>query len=108
MFPILRKEINSFLNSLIAYIVIGVFLVVTGLYMWFFARTAACSNYGYADLQPLFSIAPWVFLFLIPAITMRYFRRRNAKPAPSSLLLTRPLTDLQIILGKYFACLCCS
>ena len=103
MFSILRKEINSFLNSLIAYIVIGVFLVVTGLYMWFFPQSNVL-DYGYADLQPLFSIAPWVFLFLIPAITMRSFAEER-KAGTIELLLTRPLTDLQIILGKYFACL---
>jgi ABC-2 type transport system permease protein len=103
MFPILRKEINSFLNSLIAYIVIGVFLVVTGLYMWFLPDSSVLS-YGYADLQPLFSLAPWVFLFLIPAITMRSFAEEK-KAGTIELLLTRPVTDLQIILGKYFACL---
>lgn len=103
MFPILRKEINSFLNSLIAYIVIGVFLVATGLYMWFLPGSNVL-DYGYADLQPLFSLAPWVFLFLIPAITMRSFAEEK-KAGTIELLLTRPLTDLQIILGKYFACL---
>lgn len=103
MFAILRKEINSFLNSLIAYIVIGVFLVVTGLYMWFFPQSNVL-DFGYADLQPLFAIAPWVFLFLIPAITMRSFAEEK-KAGTIELLLTRPVTDLQIILGKYFACL---
>src|SRR6478735_1488081 len=103
MFAILRKEFNSFLNSLIAYIVIGVFLVVTGLYMWFIPGNNVL-DYGYADLQPLFSIAPWVFLFLIPAITMRSFAEEK-RAGTIELLLTRPLTDLQIILGKYFACL---
>ena len=103
MFLILRKEINSFLNSLVAYIVIGVFLVVTGLYMWFLPGSSVL-DYGYADLQALFSIAPWVFLFLIPAITMRTFAEEK-KAGTIELLLTRPVTDLQIILGKYFACL---
>ncbi|MFC5271710.1 gliding motility-associated ABC transporter permease subunit GldF [Adhaeribacter terreus] len=103
MFAILRKEINSFLNSLIAYIVIGVFLVVTGLYTWFLPQSNIL-DFGYADLQPLFAIAPWVFLFLIPAITMRSFAEEK-KAGTIELLLTRPVTDLQIILGKYFACL---
>ena len=103
MLSILRKEINSFLNSLVAYIVIGVFLVVTGLYMWFLPGSSVL-DYGYADLQALFSIAPWVFLFLIPAITMRTFAEEK-KAGTIELLLTRPVTDLQIILGKYFACL---
>src|SRR6478735_1390063 len=103
MFSILRKEINSFLNSLVAYIVIGVFLVVTGLYMWFFPNSSVL-DYGYAELTALFGIAPWVFLFLIPAITMRSFAEEK-KAGTIELLLTRPVTDLQIILGKYFACL---
>lgn len=103
MLSILRKEFSSFLNSLIAYIVIGVFLAATGLYMWVIPGNNIL-DYGYADLQPLFTIAPWVFLFLIPAITMRSFAEEK-KAGTIELLLTRPLTDLQIILGKYFACL---
>ncbi len=71
--------------------------------MWFFPDSSVL-DYGYADLQALFSIAPWVFLFLIPAITMRSFAEEK-RAGTIELLLTRPLTDLQIILGKYFACL---
>ena len=103
MFAILQKEINSFLNSMIAYIVIGVFLVAIGLFMWVFPETSVL-EYGYADMQTLFSMAPWVFLFLIPAITMRSFAEEK-KAGTLELLLTKPITDLQLILGKYFACL---
>ncbi|KAA5544786.1 gliding motility-associated ABC transporter permease subunit GldF [Adhaeribacter rhizoryzae] len=103
MFAILQKEINSFLNSMIAYIVIGVFLVAIGLFMWVFPETSVL-EYGYADMQTLFSMAPWVFLFLIPAITMRSFSEEK-KAGTLELLLTKPITDLQLILGKYFACL---
>jgi ABC-2 type transport system permease protein len=103
MFAILQKEINSFLNSMIAYIVIGVFLVAIGLFMWVFPETSVL-EYGYADMQTLFSMAPWVFLFLIPAITMRSFSEEK-KGGTLELLLTKPITDLQLILGKYFACL---
>lgn len=103
MFAILRKEFNSFLNSLIAYLVIGVFLVATGLYMWVFPETSVL-EYGFADMQTLFGITPWIFLFLIPAITMRSFAEEK-KAGTIELLLTRPLTDSQIILGKFFACL---
>ena len=103
MFAILQKEINSFLNSMIAYIVIGIFLVAIGLFMWVFPETSVL-EYGYADMQTLFGIAPWVFLFLIPAITMRSFSEEK-KAGTMELLLTKPLTDLQLIMGKYFACL---
>jgi ABC-2 type transport system permease protein len=103
MFAILQKEINSFLNSVIAYMVIGVFLVATGLFMWVFPETSVL-EYGYADMQTLFAMAPWLFLFLIPAITMRSFSEEK-KAGTMELLLTRPLTDLQLIMGKYLACL---
>jgi ABC-2 type transport system permease protein len=103
MFAVLRKEINSFLNSMIAYLVIGVFLITTGLFTWVFPDSNVL-DYGYADLQTFFSLAPWVFLFLIPAITMRTFAEEK-KGGTIELLLTKPISDLQLILGKYFACL---
>ncbi len=101
MFTILKKEISSFLSSLIAYISIVIFLIVTGLFVWVFPDTSLL-NYGYASLDSLFTIAPWVFMFLIPAITMRFFSEET-KSGTIELLTTKPITDLQIILGKYFA-----
>ncbi|PSR52428.1 gliding motility-associated ABC transporter permease subunit GldF [Adhaeribacter arboris] len=103
MFAVLRKEINSFLNSMIAYMVIGVFLLATGLFMWVFPDSSVL-DYGYADMSTLFNIAPWMFLFLIPAITMRTFAEEK-KSGTIELLLTKPITDLDIILGKFLACL---
>ncbi|RDC61989.1 gliding motility-associated ABC transporter permease subunit GldF [Adhaeribacter pallidiroseus] len=103
MFAILRKEINSFLNSMIAYIVIGVFLLTTGLFTWVFPESSVL-DYGYADLLTLFNIAPWLFLFLIPAITMRTFAEEK-KSGTIELLLTKPITDLELITGKFLACL---
>jgi ABC-2 type transport system permease protein len=102
MAQILAKEFNSFLNSLIAYIVIGAFLTAMGLLLWVFPETSIL-EYGYADLFTLFSLAPYVFIFLIPAITMRSFAEEQ-KAGTMELLLTKPLTDWDIILGKYFAC----
>jgi len=102
MFAILQKEINNFLNSMIAYVVIGVFLLAIGLFMWVFPETSVL-EYGYADMQTLFNMAPWVFLFLIPAITMRSFSEEK-KAGTMELLLTKPITDLQLIMGKYLAC----
>ena len=101
MIQILKKEINSFLNSLIAYLVITVFLTGIGLLMWVFPDTSVL-NYGYADMSTLFSLTPYVFMFLIPAITMRSFAEEK-KGGTLELLFTRPLTDWQIILGKYLA-----
>ncbi|MGY2132800.1 gliding motility-associated ABC transporter permease subunit GldF [Hymenobacter sp. HD11105] len=103
MFAILRKEFNAFLSSPVAYVVMGVFLVATGLFVWVFPDSSVL-DYGYADLQTLFNIAPWIFLFLIPAITMRTFAEEK-KAGTMELLLTRPLTDGQILGGKFLACL---
>ncbi len=102
MFALLKKEIRSFLSSLIGYITITVFLLVIGLFMWVLQTESNILDNGYANIDPLFIIAPWVFLFLIPAITMRSFADEK-KAGTIELLLTRPLTDLQIILAKYFA-----
>jgi len=101
MFPIFRKEINSFFSSLIGYIVILVFLVAIGMFMWVFPGSNAL-DYGYASLDTLFFYAPWVFMFLIPAVTMRSFSE-ELKSGTIEQLSTRPVTDMQIILGKYFA-----
>lgn len=102
MIRVLTKEFNSFLNSLIAYVVIGVFLTGIGLLMWVFPETAVL-DYGYADMDTLFSLGPYVFIFLIPAVTMRSFSEEK-KAGTMELLLTKPLTDWDIILGKFLAC----
>ncbi|HYC86660.1 MAG TPA: gliding motility-associated ABC transporter permease subunit GldF [Chryseosolibacter sp.] len=103
MTVVLAKEFNGFLNSLIGYVVIGVFLVAIGLLMWVFPETSVL-EFGYADMDPLFRLGPYVFVFLIPAITMRSFAEEK-KGGTIELLLTKPLTDWQIILGKFFASL---
>lgn len=102
MLQVLAKEFSSYLNSLIAYIVIGVFLTGMGLLMWMFPETSVL-EYGYADMFTLFSLGPYIFIFLIPAITMRSFAEEK-KAGTMELLLTKPLSDWDIILGKYFAC----
>lgn len=101
MLSVFRKEINQFFNSLIAYIVIIVFLTGIGLFMWVFPQYNVL-DYGFADMNTLFTMAPFVFMFLIPAITMRTFAEEK-KDGTIELLLTKPLTDWQIILGKYFS-----
>lgn len=102
MVTLLLKEVRGFLSSLIGYIVITVFLLINGLFLWVFANDFNILDFGYAGLDGLFMIAPFVFLFLIPAITMRSFADEH-RSGTIELLLTKPLTDLQIILSKYFA-----
>lgn len=101
MISVFRKEVAGFLNSLIAYIVVSVFLTSVGLLMWVFPQTNIL-DYGFADMETLFGLAPYVFMFLIPAICMKFFAEEK-KSGTMELLFTRPLTDLQVILGKYFA-----
>ena len=102
MLAVYRKEINAFFASLIGYVVIGVFLIVTGLFLFVFPETSLL-NYGYATLGPFFTLAPNVLLFLIPAICMRALAEERQTGA-IELLVTRPLTDWQIVLGKFLAC----
>ena len=101
MISVFRKEVAGFLNSLIAYMVISVFLTGIGLLMWVFPQTNIL-DYGFAEMETLFGLAPYVFMFLIPAICMKLFAEER-KSGTMELLFTRPLTDLQVILGKYFA-----
>lgn len=103
MFSIYRKELNAFFSSLVGYITIGVFLVLMGLVVWVFPDTSLL-NYNYATLNQLFDIAPLVFLFLIPAVTMRSFAEEQ-QTGTLELLVTRPLTDWGIVGGKFLAAL---
>ena len=102
MITLLKKEVSAFLSSLIGYIVITVFLLINGLFLWVFASDFNIPDFGYASLEGLFMIAPFVFLFLIPAITMRSFADEK-RSGTIELLFTRPLSDNSIILAKYFA-----
>jgi len=104
MFTLLRKEVSSFLSSLTGYIVIAVFLLINGLALWILPVYSNILDFGYANIDGLFLISPMVFLFLIPAITMRMFAEEK-KGGTIELLLTKPLSDLQIVLAKYFAAL---
>jgi len=103
MFAIYKKELNAFLNSLVGYMVIVVFLTGIGSFMWVFPAYNVL-DYGFADMETLFMLAPYIFLFLIPAITMRTFAEEK-KAGTMELLLTTPLTDWDIIFGKYLSAL---
>ncbi|MCZ2355352.1 MAG: ABC transporter permease subunit [Bacteroidia bacterium] len=97
---IAAKETASFFNSLIAYVVMTVYLLGVGLFLWVFPGNVL--ETGFAEMNTLFNMGPWLFLFLIPAITMRSFSE-EFKTGTIELLSTKPVTNLQIILGKYTA-----
>jgi ABC-2 type transport system permease protein len=101
MFTLIKHEINSFFSSTIGYLVIAVFLVINGLFLWVFSGNFNILDSGFADLSPYFELAPWVLLFLIPAVCMRAFSD-EMKMGTLELLLTKPVSLKQIVLGKYF------
>lgn len=98
---ILLREIKSFFGSAVGYLVIAVFLLLNGLFLWVFDGDYNILQSGFADLSPFFTISPWIFLFLIPAVTMRSFSDER-KQGTLELLLTKPLTTWQIVNGKFF------
>ena len=101
MLAILKKEINSFFASPIGYLVIAIFLLLNGLFLWLFKGEFNILDSGFADLSAFFLLAPWILIFLIPAVTMRSFSDEK-KQGTLELLLTKPISNLQIVLGKYF------
>ena len=102
MYALFKKEISNFLSSLIGIMVIVVFLLITGLFLWVFQSDFNLLTYGYANLDGLFILAPWVFLFLVPAVTMRSFAEEN-RTGTIEMLVTKPLSDWQIIWAKFLA-----
>lgn len=102
MLALLRKEIRAFLSSLIGYIAICVFLLLLCVFLWLLPGDTNILDNGFANIDPLFALAPWVFLFLIPAITMRSFSEER-RTGTMELLMTRPLTDLQVVMAKFLA-----
>ncbi|WP_055436774.1 gliding motility-associated ABC transporter substrate-binding protein GldG [Lacinutrix algicola] len=101
MLALLKKEINSFFASPIGYLVIAIFLLLNGLFLWLFKGEFNVLDYGFADLSSFFLLSPWILIFLIPAVTMRSFSDEK-KQGTLELLLTKPISHLQIVLGKYF------
>jgi ABC-2 type transport system permease protein len=96
------KELRQFFDSLIAYILIVVFLGLSGFFTWLYGSDVFFT--GQATLQPFFSVAYWTLFFFIPALTMRMIAEEN-KSGTIELLMTKPVTDREIILGKFIACL---
>jgi ABC-2 type transport system permease protein len=97
-----RRELNAFFDSLIAYILLIVFLAISGFFTWLYGSDVFFS--GQASLQPFFSLAYWLLFFFIPALTMKMIAEEK-KSGTIELLLTKSITDWEVILGKFFATL---
>jgi len=104
MLTLLRKEINGFLNSLIGYYVLLIFLGITGLFLWRLRIGFNILDFGYATLESFFLLVPVIFMLIIPAVTMRLFADEK-RSGTFEILATNPLTDFQIIMAKYLAAL---
>jgi ABC-2 type transport system permease protein len=102
MLALWKKELFTFFSSLTGSLVIAVFLVLNGLFLWVIPGNLNILFGGYANLDGLFYMAPWLYLFLVPAVTMRLFADEK-KSGTIELLMTRPLSDWQIVTGKYLA-----
>ena len=102
MLSLLKKEINGFFSNALGYLVIVVFLALNGIFLWLYPGGFNLLNSGYSNIDGLFLISPWMFMLLIPAITMRMFADEK-KAGTIELLLTRPFTDFQIVLAKYLS-----
>lgn len=103
MFALYRKEVNAFFSNLSGYLILSVFLVSLGLIVWVFPSTSIL-EYGFADLEPLFIYTPFVFIFLIPAITMKMIAEER-RSGTWEILMTSPLGISRIVIGKYLASL---
>lgn len=104
MFAIFKKEIRYFFSSLIGTIVLVLFLAINSYFLWIDPANDYLDilNSGFATLEPLFTIAPWMYLILIPAMTMRAFAEEKSN-GTIELLLTKPLSEYNIIIGKFLA-----
>ena len=102
MFSLFKKELASFFSSLTGYLTIVVFLVLTGLMLWVFKSDFNILDYGYAGMDGLFIIGPFLYLFLIPAITMRMIAEEK-RNGTMELLLTKPISEMTLIWAKFLA-----
>ncbi len=100
MKSIVLREIKSFFGSPVGYLVIAIFLLLNGLFLWVFDGEFNILKSGFADLSPFFTLSPWILIFLIPAVTMRSFSDEK-KQGTIELLFTKPLSIWQIVNGKF-------
>jgi len=102
MFALLRKEISEFFSSITGYVVVVIFLLINSMFIWIFHTDFNILDAGYAGLDNMFILAPWIFLFLIPAVCMRLFSEEK-RSGTSEWLLTKPLSDFKIVFAKYIS-----
>ena len=100
MKALVYKEIKSFFGSMMGYLVVAVFLLLNGLFLWVMDGSYNILKSGYNDLTPFFKLAPWVLLLLVPAVTMKSFSEER-KQGTLELLFTKPLSIWQIVFGKF-------
>ena len=101
MWSIFRKDISQYFSQLIAYIVVSIFILTLGLLMWVLPDFSIL-EYNAASLDQLFGVAPLLFAFIIPALTMRSFSE-EIQSGTLEILITKPLSESQIVLGKFLA-----
>lgn len=101
MIAIFRKELAAFFNAPIGYLIVSLFLVLNGLFLWVFRNNFNILDYGFADLSNFFLLTPWIFIFMIPAIAMRSFSEEK-KTGTLELLLIKPISKTKLVLGKFF------
>jgi ABC-2 type transport system permease protein len=101
MFAIFKREVRSFFTSPIGYLIVGSFLLLNGLFLWVFKGEYNIFDYGFADLSNFFLLAPWIFIFLVPAITMKSFSEER-KMGTLELLLIKPISVWKLVLGKFW------
>ena len=104
MFAIFKREVRSFFTSPIGYLIVGSFLLLNGLFLWVFKNEYNIFDYGFADLGSFFLLAPWIFVFLVPAITMKSFSEER-KMGTLELLLIKPISIWKLVLGKFWGAL---
>ena len=102
MMNICVKELKAFFGSATGYVVIALFLLGTALFLWVFPGQYNVPEGGYATLEPLFVLAPWLYLFLCPAVSMRLFAEER-QTGTLELLLTKPIAKWRIVAGKALA-----
>ena len=101
MLAIFRREITSFFTTATGMLALGLFLAINGLLLWVFKGPFNVFDYGFADLSAFFMLSPFIFLFLIPALSMKSFSEEK-KTGTLELLLMKPISPWELVLGKFF------
>ena len=105
MQAVFKQEIRHFFAHLTGYLIIGLFLLISGLFLWVFKGPYNILENGFADLGGFYQLAPLIFLFLIPAITMRSFAEEKRSGTFETLMI-KPVSSWEIVMGKFLGCAC--